>query len=294
MVHYFIIHIDLQKNGGFPIMAELINRRALKTEVKHLLADSEVSPKAMTALYLGLLLVLNLLPMIPQEAGLLATFINILTFLMKLVLSAGFVLYCMAIRRGERAEFLTLFDGFAFVGKIIALNLIIFVFVFFWSMLFLVPGIIASYRYRFALYNLFDNPEISVMEALHLSKMQTFGYKAQLFALDLSYFGWTFLAMLPSAFYNSSLMLEPYMDTMDAVASTISFVTPEFAAAAIMPAAAWTVVIGLWDLVVSMFYYPNFQCVELGYFETAKRTSGLNAQNSRKSWQNGPDNMGGF
>ena len=275
-------------------MAELINRRALKAETKRLLADAEVSPKAITALYLGLLLTLNLVSMIPQEAGLLATFITILTVLLRLVLAAGFVLYCMAIRRGERAEFLTLFDGFAFVGKIIALNLAIFLSVFFWSILFLFPGIIASYRYRFALLNLYENPDLGVIEAMALSTRQTYGYKAQLFTLDLSYFSWTFLAMIPAAFYNSSMMVEPYLDTMEAMASTISFTTPEFAAAAIMPAIAWTLVIGLWDLVVSMFYYPNFQCVELGYFETAKRTSGLNAATFHRTRRNGPDNMGGF
>ena len=83
-------------------MAELINRRARKAETKRLLADAQVSPKAMTALYLGLLLALNLVSMIPQEEGLLTTFIAVLTTLVRLILSAGFVLYCMAVRRGER------------------------------------------------------------------------------------------------------------------------------------------------------------------------------------------------
>lgn len=275
-------------------MAELINRRALKAETKYLLADAQVSPKAMTALYLGLLLALNLISMIPQEAGLFSTFINILTSLMNLVLHAGFVLYCMAVRRGERAEFLTLFDGFSFVGKIIALNIVIFVFVFLWSMLFLWPGIVASYRYRFALYNLYENPDISIMDALHLSKMQTFGYKSQLFMLDLSYFGWTFLAGIPSLFYNSSMMMESYLGAADYMASTISFMPAEFAAVTILPAVVWTLISGLWDLVVSMFYYPNYQCVELGYFEIAQRTSGLSARATHNTWRNGPDNMGGF
>lgn len=100
-----------------------------------------------------------------------------------MVLSAGFVLYCMAVRRGQRAEFLTLFDGFSFVGKVIGLNIVIGVFTFLWSLLFVIPGIIASYRYRFALYNLYENPGIGIMEALDMSKQQTVGYKSQLFVL---------------------------------------------------------------------------------------------------------------
>ena len=44
--------------------------------------------------------------------------------------------YCMDIRRRERSEYAVLFDGFSFTGKIIALNIVINLFVFLWSMLF--------------------------------------------------------------------------------------------------------------------------------------------------------------
>jgi len=274
-------------------MAEYIDRRRMKGEVKSLLADAQVSPKAMTALYLGLMLALNFLSTITGDHGIISTFVYILSSLMSLVLHAGFVLYCMAIRRGERAEFLTMFDGFSFVGKIIALNLVMTGFVFLWSMLFVVPGIIAAYRYRFALYNLYENPELSVMEALNLSKRQTFGYKGQLFMLDLSYIGWSILAGLPTLFYNASFYQDTYQAASDFVVGTISFI-PEAAAAVVLPAVAWTLIMGVWDLVVSVFYYPNYVCVELGYFETAKRTSGTASHSSRNHWQNGPDNMGGL
>lgn len=278
-------------------MAEYIDRRALKSEVKTLLADAQVSPKAMTALYMGLILTLNLVSTLTGESGIIATFVTILTSLMALVLHAGFALYCMAIRRGERAEFLALFDGFSFVGKIIALNILIYAFTFFWSMLFLVPGIIASYRYRFALFNLYENPEISIMEALNLSKRQTFGYKGQLFMLDLSYFCWSILSSIPAVVYNVSLYYETFQHTANYIgAGTISVMPLEAAAAAALPVIVWTLIIGVWQLVVSLFYYPSFQCVELGYFDIAKRTSGTSTDTSyqNSSWHNGPDNMGGF
>lgn len=278
-------------------MAEYIDRRVLKAESKTLLADAQVSPKAMTALYLGLILVLNVVSTLTGSEGILSTFVTILTSLMALVLHAGFVLYCMAIRRGERAEFLTIFDGFSFVGKIIALNIITFVFVFLWSMLFVIPGVIASYRYRFARLNLYENPEISVMEALALSKRQTFGYKGQLFILDLSYLGWSLLSSLPALFYHSNFYYETFRQTADQIvgASTIAALPLDAVAAVALPAIAWTLIMGLWQLVVSVFYYPHFLCTELGYFETAKRTSGTSAYSSRRPpWNDGPDNMGGF
>lgn len=63
-------------------------------------------------------------------------------------------------------------------------------------LLLVIPGIVAAYRYRFAMLNLCENPEIGVMEALNMSKAQTLGFKWQLFVLDLSFIGWNILVGL--------------------------------------------------------------------------------------------------
>ena len=182
------------------MMAQLIDRKQLKQQMKDLLRSAQVGARGMTLLYLALVCALNLTDSLTGlvNDGLPAMFVSILTSLLGMVLSAGFVLYCMAVRRGERAEYLTLFDGFSFVGRIILLNIVEYLFIFLWSLLFVIPGIIAAYRYRFALYDLYENPGIGVMEALEMSKQQTLGYKGQLFLLDLSYTGWYLLASLPS------------------------------------------------------------------------------------------------
>lgn len=280
------------------MMASLIDRKQLKQETKDLLADAQVSPRAMTALYLGLSLVLSMVDTLAGGSGVLATFLSILTTLLGMVLSAGFVLYCMAIRRGERAEFLTLFDGFSFVGKLIGLNIIMYFFITLWSMLFVVPGIIAAYRYRFALYNLYENPGIGAMEALNMSKRQTYGYKSQLFMLDLSYLGWTLLASAPSLIYGSLLSQETLMEAMDTVGfGTIAFMSTGSLSTAALPVWGWTLLMGLWQLAVAIFYLPAYQCVELGYFEIAKSTSGVGegaSPNSQDTWRSGPDDLGGF
>ena len=33
----------------------------------------------------------------------------------------------------------------------------------------------------------------------------------------------------------------------------------------------------VWPLAVALFFLPVYQCTELGYFDTAKRTSGVGA-----------------
>ena len=78
----------------------------------------------MAALYLALILVINLADALAggMGSGLPGTFVAVLALLLGAVLGAGFTLYCMAVRRGQRAEFITLFDGFSFVGKVIGLS----------------------------------------------------------------------------------------------------------------------------------------------------------------------------
>ena len=282
------------------MMVQQIDRKQLKRDSKALLRTAQVSPMAMTALYLGLVLVLDAADVLSGGSAalgigsLLSTFVSVLTWLVGMVLSAGFVLYCMAIRRGERAEFLTLFDGFAFVGKVIGLNIVITVFIALWSMLFVIPGIVAAYRYRFALYNLYENPGIGIMEALDMSKRQTVGYKAQLFLLDLSYYGWAFLAALPSAVLEWCVSYQE-LSAIVGLAGTPALITSLLA----LSDFSWILIIDLWSLVVSLFYLPVYQCTELGYFETAKSTSGVGfgAEPPRQDGWNGrihPDDLVGW
>ena len=278
--------------------AELIDRKGMKAEVREMLSGAQVSPRAITALYCGLLLVLNMVSAFAGDTGFLSTFVTILTSLLNVILGAGFAMYCMAIRRGERAEYITLFDGFSFVGKLIGLTIVTALFIWLWSMLFIIPGIIAAYRYRFAPYNLYENPGIGVMEALEMSKRQTMGYKGQIFALDLSYIGWTLLASLPAMVEMGMMYYAMFSSAFDYMNGTIAAMPADISTFAVLPAWLWTLIISLWSMAVSLFYLPNYQCVELGYFETAKRTSGVGAGAETPAIGAGPgagpDGLGGL
>ncbi|MGI5987837.1 MAG: DUF975 family protein [Dysosmobacter sp.] len=269
-------------------MWQVIDRKRLKADMKQLLRTAQVPAKAMTALYLLLIMGLDLADVASggMGSGLLGTFVSVLAGLVAMVLSAGFVLYCMTVRRGQRAEFLTLFDGFSFVGKVIGLSIVISVFTFLWSLLLVVPGIIASYRYRFALYNLYENPGIGIMEALDMSKQQTVGYKSQLFVLDLTYVGWTLLASVPAVVLEWSVSYQT-------ISQAASMSTPAAVAAIVaVSSIKWIVLIDLWSCVVSLFYLPVYQCTELGYFDIAKETSGIGLGASPR--KQSPDGLGGL
>ena len=135
-----------------------------------------------------------------------------------------------------------------------------------------------------------------------MSKQQTLGYKGQLFTLDLSYLGWTLLASVPSMVESTFFYEELFSDAMtyiDSSAQVLSAVSAAPSLYAMLPAWGWVLISSLWSLVVSLFYLPNYQCVELGYFETAKSTSGVGegaAPRNSNPWNNdmGPDGLGGL
>lgn len=259
------------------------SRQEIKQRVREMLETAEVSPKAMTALFLGLGVVLKLLGNIAGGGIFFLLFLPVLTWLLNVVLDAGFVLYCMTVRKGQRAEFLTLFDGFDIALKIALLEIAKGFFIILWSCLFVIPGIVAAYRYSFALYNLLENPGIGVMEAIAMSKRQTYGWKGKLFILDLSYMLWYILAGIPGSIYNGAVQVQIRARLGDAVAYGAGNYTNLFrdamesvnGAAFGIPALGWVLIIGLWTLAVGMFWLPHYQCVALEYFEKAKQASGL-------------------
>ncbi len=69
-------------------------------------------------------------------------------------------------------------------------------FIFLWSLLFVVPGIVKSYSYSMAQYILQDDPTKSWNQCIDESKKMMDGHKGQLFCLDLSFIGWALLGFL--------------------------------------------------------------------------------------------------
>jgi uncharacterized membrane protein len=114
------------------------------------------------------------------------------------------------IKKDSPVEFGVLFSKFSNLGKCLLLNLAMGLLVLAWSLLFLIPGIIASYRYAMAPYIMAQNPDIGVFEAINQSKELMRGHKGRLFYLDLTFIGWGFLSAL--TFGIGFLWLNPYME----------------------------------------------------------------------------------
>lgn len=189
----------------------LLDRGELKREAKDLIRTAHVSPIRFTLFFFAIAIVLDLIDSALTNitntgvsvAFLTVSFISILISLIAQVLSAGYLCYCLGVHRREEMPYESLFDGFAFAGKVILLVVLEGIFVFLWSLCFVIPGIIALYRYSFAMWNLCADPSIGALEALRRSKQQTRGYKWQLFVLQLSFIGWFILVGVVASIYES-------------------------------------------------------------------------------------------
>jgi uncharacterized membrane protein len=121
----------------------------------------------------------------------------------------GIAIFSLAISRNQEAKVHQVFDGFNHFGKALATYLLMLLFIILWSLLLIIPGIIAGLSYSMAFYIFADNPTINAMEAIDRSKQMMYGYKWKLFLLQLSFIGWGLLCLL--TFGIGFLWLMPYM-----------------------------------------------------------------------------------
>lgn len=110
----------------------------------------------------------------------------------------GIVLFFLASFRRQQVGVADVFLGFEKFGKALGLMLFQSLFVVLWSLLFIIPGIIASIRYSQAFFILADDPDKSIRQCMNESKMMMKGNKAKYFCLGLSFIGWCILAALPA------------------------------------------------------------------------------------------------
>ncbi len=126
-----------------------------------------------------------------------------------MIFSAGLVIFLVnpvtvgcnrffMLGRTYRSDLGSLFSSFS-SGRYLNIVKVMFfkgLFVWLWSFLFVIPGVIKSYQYRMVPYILAENPGMDWREVLKISRAMTQGYKWNLFLLDLSFLGWFLLGSM--------------------------------------------------------------------------------------------------
>ena len=88
------------------------------------------------------------------------------------------------------------------------------IYTFLWSLLFIIPGIIAAYSYSLTYYLMIDNPKLTPDQARRESMRLMQGHKWELFCLHLSFIGWMLLCALTFGILTFWVM--PYMQAATA------------------------------------------------------------------------------
>lgn len=149
---------------------------------------------------------------IPREVWAMMVTITLVTALLALVIGGairlGICTFNLNLFHRREARFMDLFSNFDRLGRGFGMQFVMGFFVFLWSLLFVIPGIIASYRYAMVPYLMAEFPELRIMDAMDESKRLMAGNKWRLFCLQISYIGWAFLSLLTGGIGN--LWLVPY------------------------------------------------------------------------------------
>lgn len=115
----------------------------------------------------------------------------------------------LGLTYGKEPELKDAFTGFDDFFSAFKVQLLVGLYTFLWSLLFVIPGIVKSISYSMSLYVLAENKGKSAKECIAESKQMTEGHKMDLFVLSLSFIGWIMLGMLTLGI--AYIWILPYM-----------------------------------------------------------------------------------
>lgn len=103
----------------------------------------------------------------------------------------------IALLASNRLRFGHLTYGFRDWWSAFKLHFFSTLYIYLWTLLFIIPGIVHAFAYSQAMYILASNPKMGAHECLRRSKALMKGHKREYFRLILSFLGW-FLLCIPT------------------------------------------------------------------------------------------------
>lgn len=110
----------------------------------------------------------------------------------------GYARYNLNLVDGKEARFEDLFSQFHRLGDGFVMNLLLAIYTFLWTLLFVIPGIIKFFSYAMTPYILYEHPEYNPNYAITVSREMMDGNKFRLFCLNFSFIGWELLCAVPA------------------------------------------------------------------------------------------------
>ena len=129
-------------------------------------------------------------------------------------LSYGLTAFILKFVRKEEVEYDEVFKYYSKFVPIFLLGLLMYIFIGLWSLLFVIPGIIAAISYSQAMYIMIDGEE-EPGACIKKSKEMMYGYKWDYFVFMLSFFGWYLLCALTMGI--ALVYVAPYVSVSEAL-----------------------------------------------------------------------------
>ena len=155
------------------------------------------------------------------QPGRITTILAVLSVIWAIILliiggamTLGYYQFHQNLARGEEAEVSTLFVHKDKLWHGFCINFWQLLYIFLWTICFIIPGIVAAYSYSMAHYIANDHPEMTARETIAASKEMMKGNRWRLFCLEISFIGWELLAALTLGI--GSFAVAPYMETAKA------------------------------------------------------------------------------
>lgn len=124
----------------------------------------------------------------------------IVSFVFEFALSASimfiFTFFYLNLARKKTVKIDLVFLGVRRFWAVFLAYILIVIYISLWFFLFIIPGVIAAYRYAMAFYILADNPEMGGIDAIRKSAEMMKGHKLKLFFLHCRFAGWGLLSLL--------------------------------------------------------------------------------------------------
>ncbi len=139
---------------------------------------------------------------------------SLITFFFGGAVELGYCRFNKNLIHGTNPQFKDLFSRFNIFWKALGLRIVILIFIAFWSILLIIPGIIAAFNYSMAFYIMEEDPSMGIMDAIRESKEMMRGNRFHLFCLYFSFIGWFFLCAFTLGI--GYLWLGPYISASHA------------------------------------------------------------------------------
>jgi len=143
--------------------------------------------------------------------GFIALVFGLIHFVAGGAVTLGYVKFNLNLVDEKPAFFSDLFSEFHRFGAGFLMQLLRTIYICLWTLLLIIPGILASYSYAMTPYILLENPEMTANEAIGKSKELMYGNRWRLFCLEVSFIGWALLAVLFTCGLGA-FFLQPYME----------------------------------------------------------------------------------